>query len=178
MFSLTIKKNHQSSTSGKLCEGNPPVTYESPHKGTVMWKAFPCHDVIIGNHSDTRSYIDRGPRLCSNLSKHISFSLPLAKVKFLIKWQAGSEIRTPWLHFSTILMKQVNVMSTSISKRGNGCLPNTFKHINGFDLLIRVVSYKLFVDSCDFLPIFHIVFHWQWSLMFVIMWFKKLEFLS
>ena len=31
-------KNHQSSVLLALCEGNPPVTVGSPHKGQVMWK--------------------------------------------------------------------------------------------------------------------------------------------
>ena len=28
-----------------FCEGKPPVTVDSPHKRSVMWKAFSCHDV-------------------------------------------------------------------------------------------------------------------------------------
>ena len=31
-----------------LCEGNSPVTSESPHKGPVMWKMFPFDDIIMG----------------------------------------------------------------------------------------------------------------------------------
>ena len=30
-----------------LCRGNPPVNSGSPHKRTVMWKAFPCRDVLM-----------------------------------------------------------------------------------------------------------------------------------
>ena len=30
-----------------LCEGNPLVTVDSPHKGPVMWIEFPCHDIIM-----------------------------------------------------------------------------------------------------------------------------------
>ena len=37
---------HQSSLLA-LCDGNPSVTDGFPHKWPVMWKAFPCHDVIM-----------------------------------------------------------------------------------------------------------------------------------
>ena len=37
-----------SSTSLALCEGNPPVSLvDSPHKGPVMGKVLPWHDVIM-----------------------------------------------------------------------------------------------------------------------------------
>ena len=30
---------------------NPSVLLDSPHKGWMMQKAFPCHDIIIGRHT-------------------------------------------------------------------------------------------------------------------------------
>ena len=30
-----------------LCEGNPLDTVDSPHKGSVLWRAFSCHDIIM-----------------------------------------------------------------------------------------------------------------------------------
>ena len=41
------QKEHQRSASLALFEGNPPVIGGSPHKGPVMRKAVPCHDVIM-----------------------------------------------------------------------------------------------------------------------------------
>ena len=48
-FAKTSSKRfkEQSSALRTLCEGNRPVPDGSPHKGPVMWKAFPCHDVIM-----------------------------------------------------------------------------------------------------------------------------------
>ena len=43
-----------------LCVRNPPVTsspVDSPHKGPVMWKVFPCHDVTM----DTKNEIWHHP---------------------------------------------------------------------------------------------------------------------
>ena len=41
------KKTSKLSVTG-LCEGNSPVTSESPHKGPVTGKMFPFNDVIMG----------------------------------------------------------------------------------------------------------------------------------
>ena len=38
---------HQSFTSLILCEGKSLITDGFPHKGSVMWKAFPCHNLIM-----------------------------------------------------------------------------------------------------------------------------------
>ena len=40
------KKNNQKYELVALCEGNQLMTVDSSHKGSVMWKAFPLHDVI------------------------------------------------------------------------------------------------------------------------------------
>ena len=40
-------QKHQSYTSLSLCNGNPPVTGGFPHKGPVMWKTLPYHDVFM-----------------------------------------------------------------------------------------------------------------------------------
>ena len=40
-------RKHQTSTLLALCERNPPIMMDSPHNGSVVWKAFPCHDVIM-----------------------------------------------------------------------------------------------------------------------------------
>ena len=44
LFVIT-KRKHQSSALQTRCEGNLPA--DSPHNDPVMWKAFPCHDLII-----------------------------------------------------------------------------------------------------------------------------------
>ena len=40
------RRNPESSTLLTLCDGYPPMTGNSPHKGPAMCKAFPCHYVI------------------------------------------------------------------------------------------------------------------------------------
>ena len=51
------QRKYQSSTSLALCEGNSPVTGDSPHKGLVTRRMFPFDDVImdIPMYSDKRS---------------------------------------------------------------------------------------------------------------------------
>ena len=49
LFRLTSKK-HGSSVPLALCKANQQVTgywWIFPNKGPIMWKAFPCHNVII-----------------------------------------------------------------------------------------------------------------------------------
>ena len=63
LFRLTSKK-HQIPALLVLCEGNPPV--DSPHKGPVMLKAFPCHDVIMAQGTWIWS------SLCQQMSCHLT----------------------------------------------------------------------------------------------------------
>ena len=46
LFRRKIKKTSKRRVTG-LCEGNPPVTGEFPHKGPVTRKMFPFDDVIV-----------------------------------------------------------------------------------------------------------------------------------
>ena len=44
LISLKYRKHHRSALLGH-CEVNPSVM-DSPHKGLVIWKMFPCQDII------------------------------------------------------------------------------------------------------------------------------------
>ena len=46
LFRRKSKKISRLRVTG-LCEGNPPVTSVSPHKGSVTWKRFPFDDVVM-----------------------------------------------------------------------------------------------------------------------------------
>ena len=46
----------------------PPITFESPHKGSVIQEVFPCHDVVI------RILIPRPP-LCPSSGLSLSLSV-------------------------------------------------------------------------------------------------------
>ena len=46
LLRLTAKKTSKLCITGPLW-GESPVTSGSPHKGPVMWEAFPCHDIIM-----------------------------------------------------------------------------------------------------------------------------------
>ena len=41
------QRKHRRPVLLALCEGNRPVTCRSLQKGAVMWKVFPCRDVIM-----------------------------------------------------------------------------------------------------------------------------------
>ena len=48
LFRLTTKKTLKIKTSLLvLCEGNHSWLMDSPHKGSVMLKLYPCHDVML-----------------------------------------------------------------------------------------------------------------------------------
>ena len=152
MLCFEQQRKHESSALLILCEGNHPLYM---HEGPVMTKGISCYYIIMGNcstHSDILFYRDPGPRLCCYLPKHMLSPLPLAKVKFLIKWLAASEISPPWLHFPAILMEQVNVTSTRKSKRSNGCLPNLLWLISGFEWLclglVKPVIRASWIEIC------------------------------
>ena len=44
-FQKSVYDNPQSSVIMAFYEGNPSAEGDSPHKGPVMWKVFPRHDV-------------------------------------------------------------------------------------------------------------------------------------
>ena len=44
-FQKFVHDNPQSFVLMAYYEGNPSVEGDSPHKGPVMWKVFPRHDV-------------------------------------------------------------------------------------------------------------------------------------
>ena len=50
LFRRTSKKTSELSVTG-LCERNPPMTSDSPHKGPVTQKMFPFDDVIMSQCS-------------------------------------------------------------------------------------------------------------------------------
>ena len=52
LFKLTTKE-HQTSALLALCDGNPPVTGGSQHRGPVTRKMFPFDDVIMINNYKT-----------------------------------------------------------------------------------------------------------------------------
>ena len=41
------QRKHQSFALLALCEGNHQWPVDSPHKGPVAWKRFPCNDIIM-----------------------------------------------------------------------------------------------------------------------------------
>ena len=63
LFRRRSKKTSKLRVTG-LCEGNPPVTGGSPHKGPVIRKMFPFDDVILVLEKKSKS--DRNP--CYNLN--------------------------------------------------------------------------------------------------------------
>ena len=44
-FQKFVHDNPQSFIIMAFYEGNPSVEDDSPHKGSIMWKVFPRHDV-------------------------------------------------------------------------------------------------------------------------------------
>ena len=49
LFRRWSKKTSKLRVTG-LCEGNSPVTVNSPHKGPVTWQMFPLDDVMMANN--------------------------------------------------------------------------------------------------------------------------------
>ena len=56
LFSNTSKKTSKLHVTG-LCEGNSPVTDESPHKGPVTRKMFPFDDVFMDITDDVTLWL-------------------------------------------------------------------------------------------------------------------------
>ena len=70
VFRRRSKKTSKLCVSG-LCEGNSPVTDDSPHKGPVTRKVFPFDDVTMAlqcrSQWDTSLHIHRLPTLARNM---------------------------------------------------------------------------------------------------------------
>ena len=75
LFRHRSKKTSKLHVTG-LCEANPPVTVDSPHKGPVTWKIFPCDDVFM---ISVRIYI-------SVKDKKISSCMGISFVKITWSW--------------------------------------------------------------------------------------------
>ena len=86
-----------------LCEGNPLVTYRSPHEGPIMRKLFPYHEAIhyydvimitIASQISGASIVN--PTVCSDADqrKHQS-SVSLTFVRGIHRWPVNSPHKGP-----------------------------------------------------------------------------------
>ena len=60
LFSPILKKTSKLCVTG-LCEGNPPVTVDSPHRGPVTRKMFPLDDVIMKEYGNILTFVFAAP---------------------------------------------------------------------------------------------------------------------